>query len=93
MNFNRISQYPTQFQETRSNDPSIERHNIGDTERLLYGLTGIAFRVDVIEAWQLECVGHGRHRWWAGRLRVATRSIGPLESDSCARRKAARELR
>ncbi len=42
MNSSGISQYLTHPQNASSSDPSIERHNVGDIERLLYGLTGSA---------------------------------------------------
>ena len=43
MNSSGISQYLTHPANPHASDPSIEPHNIGDIERLLYGMVGSAF--------------------------------------------------
>jgi len=43
MNSSEISQYLTHPANPHVSDPSIEPHNIGDIERLLYGMVGSAF--------------------------------------------------
>ena len=43
MNSSGISHYLTHPANPRASDPSIELHNIGDIERLLYGMVGSAF--------------------------------------------------